>query len=231
MTESANKKQDADMPQEAQIKKDHYFRKKYMRRERLYSYVEQIELVKQYAEAEDQVLEIGPGNGFLSHFLNNYLPYTNVTTVDVNPDLKPDIVDDIQAPQTIHEKSYDSVLCFEVLEHMPFEKSVSAVQNLTRIARKYVLISVPDMRYFIALRFGIFGTLPLHMEKLLSTARWRRRSATFGKDHHWEIGVRTENRLYNAGYVRKKLFRNMDVIKDYRCHLVPWHHFYVVQIG
>ena len=96
-----------------------------------------------------------------------------VKTVDVNSDLNPDYVDDIIEPKLLTENSFDVITCYEVLEHMPFEKSIIAVQNMVKIARKYVLISVPDMRYFISLRATLFGTLPILIDKLFSTRRFR----------------------------------------------------------
>ena len=54
------------MYKESQIDKRHYFDRKYLRRERMFSFVEQIELVKTYADINDLILEIGPGNGFVN---------------------------------------------------------------------------------------------------------------------------------------------------------------------
>lgn len=43
------------------------------------------------------------------------------------------------------EKSYDVVICFHVLEHVDNPKLV--LGSLAKIARKYVLIAVPNLRY------------------------------------------------------------------------------------
>ncbi len=215
---------------EARIDKSHYFDARYLKRERMYSFVEQIELIKQYAAAGDRLLEIGKGNGFVADFCTRYLGYT-VKTVDVNVDLRPDIVDDITAPRHLEENSADIVVCYEVLEHMPFEKSIEAVENMARIARKYVLISVPDMRYFISARFTVFGSGPLFLQKLISTRRFRQARKKFGADHHWEIGLKTDSVIYSIDYLRQNLFKNVQLIKDYRDIAVPWHHYFVVKTG
>ena len=154
-----------------------------------------------------------------------------MTTVDINPELQPDIVDDIINPQQLSPRSYDLITCFEVLEHMPFEQSRQAVQNLAQIARKYLLISIPDMRYFVSLKFSIFGTLPFSVGRLLSTPRLRRKRNTFGKDHYWEIGIHSHGRRYSAKYVKKELFADLHVVEDFRCFPVPWHHYYVIRIS
>ncbi len=221
------------MANEADISKEHYFDRKYLKRERMYSFVEQLEVAKKYLGEQGSLLEVGKGNGFVSGFLKNYLGYETVKTVDVNESLQPDFVDDIISPSVLQPNQFDVVSCFEVLEHMPFEKSCLAVQNMARIARKYVLISVPDMRYFISARLTVFGTLPIRLGKLFSTRRFRNKNKTFGADHFWEIGFEDpENHVrYSAAYVRSELFRGLNVIADYRDIAVPWHHYYVLETG
>ena len=129
---------------EASIDKSHYTSKDYLKKERLFSYADQIEVVKKYADQNDQILEIGKGNGFVYNFLKEYFNY-QINCVDINPALKADITDDIISPSTLNDKSYDLVTCFEVLEHMPFEASVKALNNMCAIARKYVILSIPDI--------------------------------------------------------------------------------------
>ncbi|KAA3613222.1 MAG: methyltransferase domain-containing protein [Calditrichaeota bacterium] len=219
------------MNKEANIDKQHYFDRKYLKKERMYSFVEQIEIVKKFVDEKDSILEIGKGNGFVSAFLHDYLGYETVKTVDINDDLKPDYVDDIIAPRQLKENSFDVITCYEVLEHMPFEKSILAVQNMVKIARKYVLISVPDMRYFISLRGTIFGTLPIMLGKLFSTRRFRNPNKKFGDDHFWEVGLETDKVKFSAEHVRDNLFKNMNVVVDQRDIAVPWHHYYVIKIN
>jgi hypothetical protein len=210
------------------INKQHYFDRKYLRRERLFSFIEQIELIKKFTAPEDNLLEIGVGNGFINLFVKNMLGM-KYASVDINASLQPDIVDDISQPKVLKPKTYDVVCCFEVLEHLPIEQSRLAVTNMLEIARNYVLLSVPDMRYFIRLSTTVFGTLPLSLGKLISFPRIRRRENTFGADHVWEIGIRKSGIRYNPDYVSKMLFENKTLIRDYRCAEVPWHHFYVVK--
>ncbi len=215
---------------EARIEREHYFDARYLKRERMFSFVEQIELIKQYAQSQNTVLEIGKGNGFVADFCSRYLGYKMIT-VDINPDLKPDIVDDITNPQTLKENSADVVVCFEVLEHMPFEQSVEVVKQMKRLAKKYIIISVPDMRYFISTRITIFGTGPLFLQKIFSTRRFRNAAKKFGDDHHWEIGLKTATVTYSADYVREQLFAGSHLLRDYRDINVPWHHYYVIRSG
>ncbi len=217
------------MNKEAEIQKEHYFDRKYLKKERMFSFVEQIELVKEYVDVKDSILEIGKGNGFVSAFLNQYLGY-NIKTVDVNKDLKPDILDDVIKPAHLKSNSYDAILCFEVLEHMPFEKSITALNNMCNIARKFVIISIPDMRYFITFRSLIFGTAPISFSRLISSKRFRNARKKFGSDHFWEIGLVTDDKTYSPKFLAENLFKGKNVIKDYRDISVPWHHYFVIKV-
>jgi ubiquinone/menaquinone biosynthesis C-methylase UbiE len=51
---------------------------------------------------------------------------------------------------TVPDRSYDTVSAFELLEHMPDPRKV--VRELSRVARKNVIISVPDCSNINALR-------------------------------------------------------------------------------
>ncbi len=217
------------MRNEADISRSHYFDRKYLKRERFYTFIEQVELVKKFAGDEDSILEVGKGNGFVDQVLKDYLHYP-VKTMDINPALQPDIIDDITRPRQVSEKSFDMVTCFEVLEHMPFEKSIEAFGEMKKIARKYILLSLPDMRYFVSLRLSVFGTLPVTLFKLFSTRRFRRKNSVFGKDHFWEIGVKVDDVHYSPGFVKDKMFRDVQVVADFRCPYVPWHHYYAVRV-
>lgn len=218
------------MRSEATIERDHYFNRRYLKRERMVSFIEQIELVKRFAPEGATILEVGRGNGFVDGFLRTYLDYP-VTTVDINADLEPDIVDDITNPARLQPDSYDVVTCFEVLEHMPFEQACAAVATLCGVARRHVLLSVPDMRYFITGSLTVFGTLPVFFRRMLSTSRWRNKNKTFGDDHYWEVGITVDGREYSEAAVREGLFGGRRLEADYRCFDVPWHHYYAVAAG
>lgn len=48
---------------------------------------------------------------------------------------------------TFAEKSYDTIIAFEVLEHIEFPEALQAIDMMDKIARKSVLISLPDQKF------------------------------------------------------------------------------------
>jgi len=88
----------------------------------------------------ESILEVGPGNGIFESLLNNF-PY-KLTTVDINPDNGPDIVCDI-LNSPIRDKMFDIVVCFQVLEHLPYKYFSQIIKNFSYIAKNYVFISIP----------------------------------------------------------------------------------------
>lgn len=86
------------------------------------------------------ILEVGPGNGIFESLLSNF-PY-KLTTVDINPDNSPDIVCDI-LNSPIRNKMFDMVVCFQMLEHLPYKYFSQIIKILSSIAKNYVFISIP----------------------------------------------------------------------------------------
>ena len=80
-----------------------------------------------------RVLDAGCGEGFVAHFLAQH-----------NPDLS--ITGGSLYKLPFSDNSFDTVLCSEVLEHL--EDTTRAVDELKRVTRRYVLLTVPREPYF-----------------------------------------------------------------------------------
>lgn len=90
------------------------------------------------------VLEIGTGNKLIYNQLKEI--GINVTSLDINKNLNPDIIGDIrQIP--FPDNSYDTVVAFEVLEHIPFSDFEKSLIELKRVSKKWVIISIPYSRW------------------------------------------------------------------------------------
>ncbi|MDO4570376.1 MAG: class I SAM-dependent methyltransferase [Planctomycetia bacterium] len=101
------------------------------------------------------LLDVGSGRGvFLWPFLNLF-PGVSVTSLDILPqrvqlcdlvrlgglDRLEGMVGDI-CQLDLPDKSFDAITLLEVLEHIPDVES--AVRNAMRLARKYIIVSVPS---------------------------------------------------------------------------------------
>ncbi len=89
-------------------------------------YWQQQNLMDGYIAEDDHLLEIGVGTGFTA----NYLRAKNltVTTADIDKGKNPGIVTNIVSYD--FPDSYDSVLAFEVFEHIPFSEFASLLPRL-----------------------------------------------------------------------------------------------------
>ena len=75
-------------------------------------------------EANKKILHVGPG-------LNKI---KNTISIDINESLKPDIVWDLnQNPWPIDSNSFDSIIAFNVLEHL--DDTVKTIEELHRISK------------------------------------------------------------------------------------------------
>ena len=97
------------------------------------------------------VLDVGCGDGYLCHILKSKKGIYNVTGIDISEkriemgkNLYKDCTflagDAYQIP--FDDNSFDLVICSEAIEHL--ENPLRASKELERVARKYVLITVPN---------------------------------------------------------------------------------------
>jgi ubiquinone/menaquinone biosynthesis C-methylase UbiE len=170
------------MTHEPQVTKSHYSGSAYRSSERWMSYFHQLHMIEQVGARN--VLEVGVGSGVLARELESR--GIDVTTLDIAQDLQPDIVGSVtEIP--CGDASYDAALAFEVLEHMPFEESESAIRELARVARTHVLVSLPHPGWV----FSVMYKLPLFPKiELFFQIPFFWRTHKFNGEHYWELGTR-----------------------------------------
>lgn len=206
-----------------QVKKDHYFQE-YDSIDRFISYFYQVDLVKSLDVSS--LLEIGVGNRTVSNYFKEH-GYT-LTTCDIDPDLDPDYVADIRS-LPFEDNSFDAVLAYEVLEHIPWEEVPAALKELQRVSRRFVLLSVP----YSCAAFEITVYFPLikrilnkpFVNLLFLRLPYFFRKMHFDGEHYWEMGRKGTT----LSVVRKLLEKCFTIQKEVRPILKPIHYFFVLQ--
>lgn len=169
-----------------------------------------------------RVLEVGIGNGLVSHMLRK--AGLEVTTLDFDASLEPDIVASL-TDMPVADASFDVVACFEVLEHLPFEQFPVALGELRRASSRHVVTSLPDCVRIYKLE----ARLPKLGYRRLSFGApfFAPVEHSFDGEHYWEIGVhgfsleRIQTCFHEAG---------LEVVKTYRVWENPYHRIFVTSV-
>ena len=95
------------------------------------------------------ILEVGSGDGRVYAYLDPWIPYTMVDFVDSfrekckeKTGIMPDKWDAKTLPYP--DNSFDLVLSFSVLLHVPFEDIRNHLRELMRVSKQYVFIATCD---------------------------------------------------------------------------------------
>ncbi len=198
----------------------------YDSKRRFVSYWHQIrEVISRVSQADKpprgNVLEVGIGGGFVSRYLRRQ--GIDVVTVDIEQHLRPDMVADV-ADLPFPDASFDVATAYEVLEHMPYEKSLQGIDELKRVSRQWVLVSLPDATR--AFRFAL--TIPHvgYVQKIVSVPFLKARNKPYAKSHEWEIGIKRYPLKRVIADIKKAGFQ---LIKTYRVYENPYHRFFVLR--
>jgi len=168
------------------------------------------------------ILEIGPGNKFLTDYLRKC--GLAVRCVDIDQANSPDCVSSAQN-LPVRDDSFDLVVAFQVLEHLPFSLFAPSLQEMGRVAREHLLFSVPDARYFFGLNGCLFSAgrlwrLSFSLPRL--TKRVLDRPKPGG--HQWEIG--------RAGFPLSRIIAqipdSLRLKRHYRIPGNPFHHLFIL---
>lgn len=202
-----------------QVDKKHYDFNKYLKKGRWNSIWNQIDEVLK--TNPKKVLEIGPGPGiFKSVLLSEGI---EVKTVDIDPELNPDFVASA-TDLPFDSNSYDCVVAFQMLEHIPYKDALKAFNEFTRVAKKNVIISLPNAKVLwpVSIYIPRKGDITFNFPK----PKIKTTEQVFDGQHYWEINKK--------GYPLKKIindFKNSNLLlrNTYRVKENLYHQFFIFE--
>ena len=203
-----------------QVSKENYF-EGYDNKKRWISYWHQINEIINLATKKDNILNIGPGNGTVTDYLRKI--GFNVATLDIDPDLKPDYVGSVtELTEMFEPKSFDVILCAEVLEHIPFEYFERCITGIHSVCRKGAVISLPNntMLFYLTLRLPIIREKTIKFGIPIFFMKHK-----FDGQHYWEIGKRG----YSLGKISSVIDKYFRIEKNYYLLEHPFHRFFVLK--
>lgn len=167
------------------------------------------------------VLEVGTGNGLVRYALEKN--GVKVTTLDIDEKLNPDIFASVLSIP-VENDSFDASLCCQVLEHLPYENFVPALQEIRRVVKSHLVLSLPDLHrvYRFQLELPKLGEIKF----LYKIPRLRPLPWTFNGEHYWNISCenyplsRIEADIGRSGFVIEKMFCVFEM---------PWHRFFILR--
>ncbi len=201
---------------EIQVDAAYYRTRSYDTKKRFSSYWNQINLVMN--EQPRRCLEIGIGNGFVSSYLRQR--GLSVITCDFDPALKPSVAGNVlQLP--FRDRTFDVVLCAEVLGHLPFEHFSEALGEIARVSTAKVVLSLLHRGACISVGLTVPRLIDFHITRQVP---FRRPTPVEIPSHYWEIGAPDwpESRIH-ATFTR--FFR---IERQFRVVENPFHHFYLL---
>lgn len=164
-----------------QVPSNHYVHDKYLHKPRWISFWYHQREVRSFAP--ERVLEVGVGTGVVTALLRSQ--GITVQTLDIDAALAPDLVASV-THIPLADGAVDVALAGQVLEHLPWVDVVTALREMRRVAKKGVVVSVPDRRHTL---FSITLVLPFLGQRQLFVKIPSRHPHVFDGQHHWELGV------------------------------------------
>jgi ubiquinone/menaquinone biosynthesis C-methylase UbiE len=206
------------MNYQKQVDRSIYQFSSYMTKQRWCSVWHQLDEVQKLKP--QRVLEIGVGPGLFKAVAATF--GIAVETMDIDPDLKPDHVGSATA-MPFDDSSYDVVCAFQMLEHVPYEAALQAFDEMVRVSRRYVVISLPDARSVWCYKIHLpkFGT----HDFLVPRPQIKAPVHEFDGEHYWEINKAD----YPLSRVTTDFSKQAHLIKTYRVFENPYHRFLIFE--
>lgn len=205
-----------------QVEKEHYNFLSYLNKARWNSYYHQIEEVLK--SDSKSVLIIGKGDGIVPNILEEQVE--KVKIFDIAEDLQPDYLGDILELSNIVDKKFDSILCCQVLEHLPFNKFEQCIYELSKITNNQIIISLPQKNILFNIGFKI-PKIPkidinVYIPKFYKNFVFEKEG---NGEHYWELNVKN----YPVNKIRKILKKYFILKREYTVKENLYHRFFILE--
>lgn len=197
---------------------DYYSFQQYNSKQRMLTYWYQIHEVLALRPAT--VLEIGVGTGLVSSYLRHL--GISLTTYDINPELKPDIVGSVlDLASVLGDQKFDLVLCARVLHHLSYEEFPAALAAIAAVSNRNAVVTLPmeDFRLYLMARYTSSSlhtvSLPLPLMLKRKFFEWLKvydRDTKF-RSGQWKIN---STRNINLKNIQTQVSQKWKIEKNYR---------------
>ncbi len=177
------------------------------------------------------VLEVGIGPKVVAGTLREL--GKKLKTADINPALKPDYLAPVQQlSSVVPTDAFDVVLCARVLHHVPFDEIDQALAELSKVTRRYVVLTLPVDELRVYLGAGVtsrsprWATLrvPLAIKRLVFQAIPRWRDSYYAS--RWKLG---RSRECSLDAFEAKLRKHFEIEKSYAMPECREHRMFVLR--
>lgn len=195
-----------------------YYTPNYLSPDRMSSYSYQYSLALETGACT--FLNIGSANSILKYLLEKN--DVHVIDLDLDWNTKPNVSAALPF-LPFSDKSIDVVMCFQILEHLPLIMFGATIKELKRVAKEFILLSLPDQTITNSqrLKYFIYKTFNRPVEWNIYKLR------QIDTEHFWEIG---HSNISDFAIVNMIKNENLEIIKDFRNQNNRFHHFFVVKV-
>lgn len=193
---------------------------RYNSKERWLSYWYQIS--ETVSRKPARLLIIGTGSGIVEKTISGLAPDVKITTCDISGELSPSVVGDVRH-LPFRPRSFDCILCCQVLEHIPFEDVRGAVKDLHRTVADAVILSLPHKRKHIKVEIDTPVTGKKMVILKYPFVRKNPKEVPHVRGHFWDI-----NRGVSYRRVRQVLTEFFRIDKTYLNEMNCTHRFFVM---
>ena len=207
-----------------QVNKEHYDFTKYVSLPRWVSYY--IQVSEGLKSIGNNILYIGVGDNIVTNILRSF--GKKVTTFDFDSNLNPDICGSIIEIDSILNQKYDTIICCQVLEHIPFNLFEPTIEKISKCFNEKIILSLPNNARWLKLdlKFPKINIKSKKRFKRKFQKEWDINNQGKG-EHYWEIDAKGSQ--YSKKNIDKIIEKYFTIKKNFVTYENTYHDFYILE--